>query len=351
MARCQVATSTAAPAGHCDRRKGALHDLSLTRARGVAAVPAKQAQSRRSYEAPQRRLPIMTSSAVILAAGRGCRMYPLTRDIPKALLPIGVTSAGLEETFIGRQIAVLRAAGVETITIVVSAEGHAAIARHVARRPGIEIVVNSAGAATPSGSLHSLQFAYRGAGRILDGSHPTLMLDGDIVFHRSALGALMALPGSCLLVHTASAHDDEQVLVYGTCDRPSFIGKGLDRELTNGAPCLGEAMGIVKYAPEDHQLARRIIDWSVGDPSAPAGSLARLGFGPARTATEHEELTKHLMSLGRLRALESSLPFMEADTPEEYERLRSNVYPQLVELETPELELALPSGRAERSAN
>lgn len=50
--------------------------------------------------------------AIILAAGRGSRLHPYTEDCPKCLTILG------GETLIGRQLSVLRACGIEDITIV-----------------------------------------------------------------------------------------------------------------------------------------------------------------------------------------------------------------------------------------
>ena len=50
--------------------------------------------------------------AIILAAGYGSRLYPLTRDTPKCLLTIG------GETILERQLRILRNCGVEDITVV-----------------------------------------------------------------------------------------------------------------------------------------------------------------------------------------------------------------------------------------
>jgi hypothetical protein len=105
-----------------------------------------------------------------------------------------------------------------------------------------------------------------------------------------------------------------------------------------GAPCLGEATGIVKFAPADHALARESIDWMVGDPSAPAGTGKRRGFSPARVGTEHEELTQRFMHYGRIRAVSfgEEIPFMECDDEKDYAKVRGSFYPALIARESEE---------------
>jgi hypothetical protein len=73
-----------------------------------------------------------------------------------------------------------------------------------------------------------------------------------------------------------------------------------------------------------------------GDPEAPAGSLEHKGFGPARRATEHEELTERFMRCGRMQVLTfaaEELPFFEVDTADEYRVLRTELYPRLLAME------------------
>ncbi|MBW2736049.1 MAG: hypothetical protein JRH20_26995, partial [Deltaproteobacteria bacterium] len=139
---------------------------------------------------------------------------------------------------------------------------------------------------------------------------------------------------SALLIVGETVGDSEEVLAYGAPEAPRFLGKGLSTAVTGGAPCLGEATGIVKFSPTDHALVREVMDWMLGNPDAPASSLQYKGFGPAKRATEHEELTQRLMLLGHMRAVFSPrLPFMEVDSPAEYAALRQDLYPALLELE------------------
>jgi hypothetical protein len=174
---------------------------------------------------------------------------------------------------------------------------------------------------------------------VLDGTRQTLLLDGDIVYDARVLQTLLDAPAhsSALVARRHEDGDDEQVLVYGTEAAPRFLGKGLGPALVGGAPCLGEATGIVKLAPEDHALARAAIDWMLGDPDAPTGTRRHNGYGPARRATEHEELTQRLMLLGRMRCVcfEPALPFMECDDAAEYRTLRETFYPDLLRREGP----------------
>lgn len=276
--------------------------------------------------------------AVILAAGRGSRLSEETDERPKAILPIGrrARDDATETNFLRRQVEQLFAAGVERVVVVVGyrRDQIAAEMERWERKP--QVVVNPTPDIKISGSLHSFQFASRAGLGVLDGTHQTLLLDADIVYHRGVLQALLdASEKSALLVSGETVDDSEEVLAYGTPEAPRFLGKGLSSALVGGAPCLGEATGIVKFAPADHALAREAMDWMLGDPAAREGSLEYKGFGPAKRATEHEELTQRLMLLGRMRAVffDTRLPFMEVDSPAEYAALREELYPALLELE------------------
>jgi choline kinase len=283
--------------------------------------------------------------AVILAAGRGSRLASHTREVPKALLPIGPRSAHdpTPTCFLRRQVELLHAAGVHDIVVVVGCLKEQILDEAKRWDVPLKFVVNDTPDMGTSGSLHSFQYAVRAQHGVLDdkgkGKRQTILADADIVYHRAGLEHFLASDAqSSLLVSANHRGDDEEVLVYGSIDHPRFLGKGLTPELVSAEPCLGEAVGIVKFAPEDHALARATLDWMLGDPSAPPDSGRFRGFGPARRATEHEELTQRFMRYHKMRCvmLDKSWPFMECDDAAEYKRLREDFYPRLLQLEAAE---------------
>jgi choline kinase len=277
--------------------------------------------------------------AVILAAGRGSRLAEHTRELPKALLPIGPRSLSdpTETCFLRRQIELLLRAGVESVVVVVGTLREQIEAAVADWRLPVTLVVNPTPDMGTSGSLHSFQFALRAGLGLSNGTRQTLLMDADIVYDARVLQALLDAPArtSTLVARRHKDGDDEQVLVYGTETAPRFLGKGLSPQLVGGAACLGEATGIVKLAPEDHGLARAALDWMLGDPGAPAGTRRHNGYGPARRATEHEELSQRLMLLGRMACVcfDPVLPFMECDDAAEYRTVREQFYPALLQLE------------------
>lgn len=277
--------------------------------------------------------------AVILAAGRGSRLGNRTGEIPKAMLPLGPRSTKdpTETCFLRRQIEVLKAAGVGQVVVVVGYLRDAILHGLEDWKLGVEVVVNPTPEIQTSGSLHSLQFAVNSPYGIMSGKEDTLFMDADIVYDRRVLTKLLDPKdsGSSLLVCGKIEQDSEEVLVHGTAERPRFLAKGLSEELCGGAPCLGEAVGIVKMAAADHALARKTIDWLLGDPRAPEGTPRFKGFGPARRATEHEELTQRFMHYGKMHAVlfGTELAFMEVDAEHEYEECTKNMYPRLIEEE------------------
>ena len=282
----------------------------------------------------------MTASyqAVILAAGRGSRLSEHTREMPKALLPIGPRSRHdpTPTCFLRRQIEVLRELGVSDIVVVIGCLKELILEEAKHWNVPLRYAVNPTPDMGTSGSLHSFQFATRADFGVLAGEKQTLLMDADIVYHRDALRKLLEAPEvSSLLISSEHRGDDEEVLVYGTQERPRFLGKGLTPELVANEVCLGEAVGIVKFAPADHALARASMDWMLGDPDATPGSSRFNGFGPARRATEHEELTQRFMRYKKMRSVVvgKELPFMECDDAREYKVVREVFYPRLLELE------------------
>jgi choline kinase len=276
--------------------------------------------------------------AIILAAGRGSRLAEHTREVPKALLPIGPRSLADETPtcFLRRQVEILRELGVRDIVVVVGCLKHLILEETKSWDVPLRFVINPTEDMGTSGSLHSFQFAARSEHAVLDGTKQTLLMDGDIVYHRDGLQRFLDAPErTSMLVSAAHDGDDEEVLVWGSVERPRFLGKGLTSSLVSGETCLGEAVGIVKFAPVDHALARESMDWMLGDPDAEPDTGRFRGFGPARRATEHEELTQRFMRYRKMSCvmIGEDLPFMECDDAREYRKLREVFYPALLELE------------------
>lgn len=276
----------------------------------------------------------MNVKAVILAAGRGVRLQQTAGVTPKSLLPLGPSRAGGDDqvTFMERQIQCLQKAGVSEIAVVVGY--HKEQMYEKLKNLDVSIIENEAPDISDSGSLHSFQYASNSSFNPLDSTSQTLLLDADIVYEQKVLSQYVQnLKNTSLLVSPVINTDSEEVRIYGSLQEPQFIGKGLTASMTKQLTCLGEATGIVHFAPEDHSLVKEVMDWLLGDPKAEEGSLKRKGFGAARQETEHEELTQRLMMLGYMEAvlMEEGLLFMEVDFDAEYQEAVHSFYPQVLE--------------------
>ncbi|MBC8373130.1 MAG: phosphocholine cytidylyltransferase family protein [Planctomycetes bacterium] len=117
--------------------------------------------------------------ALILAAGAGTRLMPLTRQTPKCLIDV----AG--KALLDREIDILLGRGVDNIMIA-TGFGHEKVRRHVERtwsEGNIQLVFNEKYAST--NYIYSMWLA----GRVI--SDDVLLLHGDLVFDPSLLDKLL----------------------------------------------------------------------------------------------------------------------------------------------------------------
>jgi choline kinase len=170
--------------------------------------------------------------AVILAAGTSSRLYPLTADIPKALLEV----AG--RTILDRMLESLAEARIERAVIVTGyrADRIAAHLTEIRHRIPIETVVNDAFAETNNAaSLAVARAATRGDAFVL--------CDGDVVFSANPFPRLVAArDDSSIVVDRTAALDDEAMKVAVDRElRVTHLSKQLDARSS-----AGESIGIQK---------------------------------------------------------------------------------------------------------
>lgn len=170
--------------------------------------------------------------ALILAAGTGTRLRPLTDDRPKALVPLGGAP------LLGRTLDALADAGVKS-TIVVTGYRQARVHAYLEARRDVRVVTIENGEYATTNTLASLLCA----SSLLDDDF--LLLDGDLVFETAVLAALLA-PGTRLAIDRGRPLDDDAVKVVVEDDRVVAVGKILGA----GARPVAESIGMARIDAE-----------------------------------------------------------------------------------------------------
>lgn len=182
----------------------------------------------------------MTTQAVILAAGFGSRLRPLTDTRPKALVPLG------GQPLLGHALDALAGHGITAVTVVV---GYAAETVHafVAGRRDVAVrcVENAAYATT--NTLASLLCA-----------EPTVhgdivLLDGDLIFEPSVLAPMLA-PGTWLAIDRDRPLDDDAVKVAVDEDGERIVA--VSKQLPDGLHGIGESIGMARI---DHATLKALV--------------------------------------------------------------------------------------------
>jgi choline kinase len=179
--------------------------------------------------------------AVILAAGIGKRLRPITADRPKCLLEID------GKTLLERQVDQLRQNGIRHIGIVV---GYMAMRVMDRVRPGdgISYIYNPHYAT--SNNVVSMRMALD---RVTD---RFVYLMGDCIFEDDLLSRLIAQDSSnTVAVDFSARHSDNEVMVSLCGDKVVRIGKGIGDD-----PGQGRFAGAVKLGRDIAHIMRSEID-------------------------------------------------------------------------------------------
>lgn len=236
--------------------------------------------------------------AVILCAGSGRRLYPLTKDSPKCLLSIG------NKRILEHMLDNLRAAGIHEIVLVTGyiREKIEALVQERAYQ-GIEYVVNEKFDTT--NTAYSLNLSLKS----LDSDF--ILLNGDVLFDQSILDELLDHSAeNCVVVDNTISLAQEEVKVTAENGRIRRIGKDLDPKVS-----LGEAIGINKISYKTIPQLRAVFD-----------ELERRGEELHFFEKGFDELCIKEENFGILL---TDKPWVEIDTREDFQLAKEKIYPML----------------------
>ena len=228
------------------------------------------------------------------------RLAAVSNGLAKPLVPVGGKS------ILARSLEVLRASGIEEVTIVVGYQG--ALVRDTAERlwPGIGVVENDNPGAT--GSMRSLALAWA---RLRDTPVETVMVvEGDILYGPEAVAALRGAAGPDTVLASSPTGAGDEVWILGEGTRIGEISK----QPVTDSEVLGELVGLCL-------LTRTALDRMADTHVA----------GGASTAMEqYEERISALCPEIPFRVqVEDDLAWAEIDDPSHLARAEAEVLPRL----------------------
>jgi len=240
-----------------------------------------------------------TTAAVILVAGIGSRLRPITDDRPKALVDLG------GETILGRTVRLLVSYGVRKIVLatgyredaVRTAMQGAPVAVEYCRNPEFDRTQNSVSLALCRDAV---------------GTDAFFKLDGDVVFQRQVLERLDASSAELsVAVDSGRMLDEEAMKVSvaqsGTSTIRAF-GKGIP--LSHSA---GESIGIERISSSFSRTLFEALD---------------VALAAGETGLYYEDVYSRLIAAGSLQAEAvpvADLPWTEVDDFTDLERARELV--------------------------
>ena len=179
--------------------------------------------------------------AVILAAGRGRRLAPVSNGTPKCLVRVG------GESLIERQLNILEQLGIDRIVVVVGYQ-HEKIRAVVGDR--CDFILNKRFDKT--NSLYSLWLARHWVTGSL------ALMNCDVLAHRDIYQRVMAAHGCALAFDSSSGNDDEHMKVHVRNEVVHALSKKLPSDRVDG-----ENVGILKFVRIGARLLFQEAHWLI----------------------------------------------------------------------------------------
>jgi L-glutamine-phosphate cytidylyltransferase len=184
--------------------------------------------------------------AVLLSAGKGSRMYPLTANTPKCLIDIGKGKTVLEN-----QLDVLNECGFRKVFVVAGyliEQVQAKIEGCKFTHMEVEVIYNPF--YSSSNNIISLWLA----SLVIGESY--ISINGDDIFKACVIKSLIASPGDIVMtISRKDFFDEDDMLVVTEESRVLDVGKDLDQNISNG-----ESIGIIKYSALGANILKNEIE-------------------------------------------------------------------------------------------
>lgn len=237
---------------------------------------------------------------ILLAAGSGNRMKPLTEHHPKILLPVG------RETLLGRLVRQIRSHGAMPIQVLVGYKQEA-VRRELDRLgdPKVTIVANPDWETDTN--INSVRLGLRGAAQ---GHEPVLIFEGDLILDDAAMARVLetAAAGSSVW-YTWGGFEPHQV---GGILRASPDAAVTDLRLVKG------------YSDEFRGYKKLLGILAVG--AKEVAPFGRFVEEASRRSMSQYYLSPWIEHLGQLPAREVDVGAFTVgtfNTPDEYEKVRA----------------------------
>jgi len=234
--------------------------------------------------------------AIILAAGRGSRLLPLTTDLPKCLLPIGNT------TVLGMQLDTLFANGVETATVVTGFNSHMVEAEIEARQAGSRVK-------TLFNPFFQVADNLASCWMVRESMHQDfLLINGDTLFSPELLQSVLAAPSKniAVTIDQKGHYDGDDMKVTLDGSQLTAIGKTLPLTETDG-----ESIGMLRFMDQGPQIFRTELERLMKTPDGTKSWFLSAIHGLAQAG-------QHIDTINIKGA-----DWSELDTSEDYEICRS----------------------------
>lgn len=170
--------------------------------------------------------------ALILAAGFGSRLAPITDNLPKSLVPVNGTP------ILFKQIDNLIKNGITDITIVSGYKANILEKEVHQKYPDIKIIESIDYATT-----NNMYSAYLGIQSI--GTDGFLMMNADVFFDCSVIAGLLAWKSDNAIVVDIGSFNDESMKVVEKNGRIVSISKQISKEIA-----LGNSIDVYKFGPD-----------------------------------------------------------------------------------------------------